>query len=79
MAQHFLLSLACRTLSETKVARLSEDEARDVFKELRWASTGGEAVCPRCGCELLRPASSSEMALQVVQLRLLSDFRHRIR
>lgn len=51
MSQHFLLSPACRTLSETKVARMSEDEARDVFRKLRWASTDGEAVCPHCGCE----------------------------
>ena len=50
MAQHFLLSPACRTLSEAKVARMSEDEAREVFAKLRWPSTGGEAVCPRCGC-----------------------------
>jgi transposase-like protein len=50
MAQHFLLSPACRTLSETKVARMSEDEAREVFGKLRWAKTGGEAFCPRCGC-----------------------------
>ncbi len=51
MAQHFLLTPACRTLSETKVARMGEEEARDVFRTLRWASTAGEAVCPRCGCE----------------------------
>lgn len=48
--QHFLLSPACRTLSETKVARMSEDEAREMFAKLRWAKTGGEAFCPRCGC-----------------------------
>ena len=51
MAQHFLLTPACRTLSETKVARMSEEEARNVFRMLRWTDTEGEAVCPRCGCD----------------------------
>jgi len=27
-----------------------EDEARDVFKQIRWHKTGGEPFCPRCGC-----------------------------
>jgi transposase-like protein len=48
--QHFLLSTAARTLSLAKVMRLSEDEAFDTFKTLRWTATGGEPVCPRCGC-----------------------------
>ncbi len=49
MAQHFLLSRAARTLSLAKVARLSDEEAHDAFKEIRWCDTGGEPVCPRCG------------------------------
>lgn len=48
MAQHFLLSAKARTLSVVGVARMSEDEARNVFRSLRWAN--GEPVCPRCGC-----------------------------
>jgi transposase-like protein len=48
--QHFLLSAAARTLSLAKVMRMSDDEAFDVFKSIRWASTEGEPVCPRCGC-----------------------------
>ena len=51
MSQHFLLSPACRTLSETQVARLSEDQARAIFQDLRWSRTNGEPVCPRCACE----------------------------
>jgi transposase-like protein len=51
MSQHFLLSPACRTLSETKVARMGEDEAHELFRKLRWSETNGEAVCPRCGCD----------------------------
>lgn len=29
---------------------MSDEEARDTFRRIRWASTGGEPVCPRCGC-----------------------------
>ena len=50
MAQHFLLSAKARTLSLKKVLRLSDDEAFDIFKKLRWADTDGEPYCPRCGC-----------------------------
>jgi transposase-like protein len=50
LAQHFLLSTAARTLSLAKVLRLSELEAWETFKAIRWASTEGEPVCPRCGC-----------------------------
>lgn len=48
MPQHFLLSAAARTLSLSKVLRLSDDEAFEVFKQLRW--NGGEPHCLRCGC-----------------------------
>ena len=48
--QHFLLSTKARTLSLVKVMRLSDDEAWETFKAIRWASTEGEPVCPRCGC-----------------------------
>lgn len=49
MAQHFLLSPAAKTLSLASVARLSDEEAFETFRQMRWASTKGEAVCPRCG------------------------------
>ena len=48
--QHFLLSTAARTLSLAKVMRMSDAEAFETFKAIRWASTEGEPVCPRCGC-----------------------------
>lgn len=48
--QHFLLSTAARTLSLAKVMRMSDAEAFEAFKAIRWASTEGEPVCPRCGC-----------------------------
>ena len=47
--QHFLLSAAAKTLSVAKVARLSDDDAYALFKELRWSDNNGEAVCPHCG------------------------------
>ena len=50
MAQHFLLSAKARTLSLVQVARMSEDEARATFRAMRWHSTGGDPVCPACGC-----------------------------
>lgn len=49
MTQHFLLSAAARTLSLASVARLSDEEAFETFKQIRWASTQGEPVCPDCG------------------------------
>ena len=48
--QHFLLSAKARTLSLAKVMRLSDVEAFDAFKSIRWDSTAGAPVCPRCGC-----------------------------
>ena len=50
MAQHFLLSAAARTLSLAKVMRMTDDQAFDAFRSIRWAETEGDAVCPRCGC-----------------------------
>jgi transposase-like protein len=50
MAQHFLLSAAARSLSLAKVLRMSDEAAWEAFKDIRWASTQGEPVCPRCGC-----------------------------
>lgn len=50
MAQHFLLSRAARSLSLSQVARMSDDEAWETFKAIRWAETEGVPFCPRCGC-----------------------------
>ena len=50
--QHFLLSAAARTLSLAKVMRMTEDQAFDAFRSIRWADTDGDAVCGKCGgCE----------------------------
>jgi len=49
MAQHFLLSSQARNLSLLKIAKMSDLEAFEVFKTVRWSATGGEPVCPSCG------------------------------
>ncbi len=49
MSQHFLLSAAARTLSLPKVMRLSDDQAFEAFKAIRWANNDGAPVCPKCG------------------------------
>jgi len=50
MSQHFLLSPAAKTLSLVKVMRMSEEEARKAFRQIRWTETEGEPICPECGC-----------------------------
>lgn len=50
MSQHFLLSAKARTLSLVQVMRMSDDEAFETFKALRWVENDGEPYCPRCGC-----------------------------
>lgn len=49
MAQHFLLSPHARTLTLTKVLRMSDREAEKAFRAVRWPETNGEPVCPVCG------------------------------
>lgn len=48
MSQHFLLSAKARTLSVCKVMEMTNDDAFQVFKELRWGE-GEEVACPMCG------------------------------
>lgn len=47
MAQHFLYSAKARSLSLAQIFRLSDDEAFNLLKSMRWE--GGEPVCPHCG------------------------------
>lgn len=46
MAQHFLLSAKARTLSLASVFRMSDDQAFETFKALRWEN--GAPICPKC-------------------------------
>jgi transposase-like protein len=50
VAQHFLLSTAARSLSLARVARMSDADAADAFRQIRWNATNGDPNCPRCGC-----------------------------
>lgn len=46
---HFLNTPAARSLSLAQVLRLSDEEAFDVFKRVRFAANGGNPFCPHCG------------------------------
>lgn len=48
--QHFLLTAGAVTMSEAQIARLSEAEAYETFKTIRFAENGGEPMCPHEGC-----------------------------
>lgn len=48
MAQHFLLSPVAKTLSLTKVLRMTDGQAEKAFRAIRWPETDGAPVCPRC-------------------------------
>jgi transposase-like protein len=50
MSQHFLLSASARSLSLARVARMTDEEAREAFKLIRWSDTQGAPYCPLCGC-----------------------------
>lgn len=46
--QHFLLSAKARTLSVRQVFELTEEQAFETFREVRWGS-GSAVTCPLCG------------------------------
>jgi transposase-like protein len=50
MSSHFLLSAKARTLSLSAVLRMTEAEAEAAFIRIRWHSTDGKPICPRCAC-----------------------------
>ncbi len=47
--QHFLLSSSAKTLSLAQVFRMTDAEAEETFRRVRWAETAGAPVCPSCG------------------------------
>lgn len=49
MTQHFLLSRSAKTLSLAQVFRMTDAEAEETFKRVRWPETSGKPVCPFCG------------------------------
>ena len=65
MAQHFLLSTAARTLSLSVVARMSDQEALEAFKLIRWSDNEGKPYCPKCGCVALYARANRYRRLSV--------------
>ncbi|AHJ14360.1 IS1595 family transposase [Sulfurospirillum multivorans] len=49
MSQHFLLTAQARDLSLMKLFTMSDDEAFENFKAVRWSDNKGKPVCPSCG------------------------------
>jgi len=49
MAQHFLLSSKAKTLSLKKVFTMTDDEAFNYFKSIRWSENNGDPICSKCG------------------------------
>lgn len=49
MAHNFLKNTAARTLSLAQILRMSDDEAYDAFKALRFSENNGAPFCPKCG------------------------------
>ena len=50
MPQHFLQSARARTTSLRAVLAMTDQQAEEMFAEIRWSKTNGEPVCPHCGC-----------------------------
>jgi transposase-like protein len=61
MPQHFLLSSSARTLSLSKVMRMTEEQAREAFMQIRWSDNGGKPYCSRCGCVELYDCKSEKL------------------
>jgi transposase-like protein len=49
LPQRFLLSPSAWSLGIAQVLRLSDEEAFDTFKRIRFAANGGEPFCPHSG------------------------------
>lgn len=50
LKQNFLLSAKYRDLPLRKIARMSEQESYEVFRQMRWPASGGEPRCPDSEC-----------------------------
>ena len=48
MSQHFLLSAKARTLSIKRLFDMKDEDAFELFRDLRWGSMD-QVVCPCCG------------------------------
>lgn len=48
MTVHYLLSSKSKTKSLKDILNMPDEEAFDIFKQIRWADNNGEPVCPHC-------------------------------
>ena len=49
MSHSFFLSQAAQALTLPAIEAMSDTDAFETFKRIRWHETNGEPVCPRCG------------------------------
>lgn len=49
MAQHFLLTAKAKGLSLAKLFKMTDNEAYDLFAQIRWSKNNGKPICPACG------------------------------
>jgi hypothetical protein len=68
MSQHFLLSAVARTLSLSSIFRMTDDEARDTFKRIRWSGNNSEPFCSHCGCLVVYTLAENAAAVEVQRL-----------
>jgi hypothetical protein len=47
--QHFLLTRTAKTPTLSQVFRITDQEAKQTFRRVRWPETNGEAVFVHCG------------------------------
>ena len=62
MSEHFLLSAKARSLSLATVMRMSEQEPKTVFRNVRWED--GKAICPHCACSIVYECRRPSAALR---------------
>ena len=79
MSQHFLLSAAVRTLSLAQIMRMTDNEARDTFKRVRWSANDGERAIENIGAGRASPDARSRRSRSRARGWLLSRSKGRHR
>ena len=54
VTQQYTLSAASRNLKIDRIWSLTEEQAYEIVKAVRFADTFGKPVCPHCGCEQIQ-------------------------
>ncbi len=74
MSQSFIDSDAAKALTPEQVAAMSDDEAREVFKRIRWA--GGSPVCPKCGGSRIYQTVGYSKTIKCANFECQHQFSH---